>query len=189
MTRLDPRRARDLERALTPLTNLTTFITTNGTTIATNLTAWIPGPASASYDGTRAPIGDDGTNNGTVPRQALRTDPIAHAALELARQLDHAARAAEHAQRIARSLLTIDPELAQALADQAPVDRSASCTNCGTYVANTPADRIRAGRCDACYRYRRRHDGMERPRVLWDTEDFTASGDSGDMPSMVTPQE
>jgi hypothetical protein len=85
MTRLDPRRARDLERALTPLTNLTTFITTNGTTIATNLTAWIPGPASASYDAGRAPIGDDGTNNGTVPRQALRTDPIAHAAHELAR--------------------------------------------------------------------------------------------------------
>jgi len=189
MTRLDPRRARDLERALTPLNKLTTFITTNGTTIATNLAAWIPGPASASYDGTRAPIGDDGANNGAVPRQAMRNDPIAFAAQELGRQLEHAARAAEHAQRIALSLLAIDADLAQALADRTPVDRSGTCTNCGTYVANTPADRIRAGRCDACYRYRRRHDGMERPRVLWEVEAFTEGGDSGDMPSTITPQE
>lgn len=188
MTRLDPRRARDLERALTPLANLTAFIGTNSTTLADNLTAWVPGPASASYDGGRAPIGDDGANNGTVPRLALRNDPISYAARELARQLEHAAQAAEHAQRIARSLLAIDPETAAQLADRTPADRSGTCTNCGTYVANTPQDRIRAGRCDACYRYRRRHEGMDRPRVLWELKDFDADGDSGDMPNMPAAQ-
>lgn len=186
MTRLDPRRARDLERATIPLNNLTSFLGEHSTTLAANLTAWTPGPASPSYDGTRAPINDDGTNNGSVPRQALRRDPIAHAAHELARHLEHAARSAEAAGRIARSLLAIHPDLAALLADRTPADRSGLCTNCGTYVANTPADRIRSGRCEPCYRYRLRHPGMDRPRVLWDTHH---DGDSGDTPEASTTQE
>lgn len=185
MTRLDPRRARDLERAAIPLVSLTTFLGEHSTTLAANLTAWTPGPASASYDGGKAPIGDDGANNGGTPRQALRRDPIAHAAHELARHLEHAARSAEAAGRIAQSLLAIQPDLAALLADRAPVDRAGTCANCGAWVANTPADRIRSGRCEPCYRYRLRHPGMDRPKVLWEIAD---SGDSGDKPITVTPQ-
>lgn len=185
MPTLDPRRARDLERALTPLNTLTIFIGRHSTTLADNLKAWMPGPASSSHDAGKAPIGDDGANNGTVPRLAMRRDPIAQAAWDLARHLEHAARSAEAANRIARSLLAIHPDLAKLLADRAPVDRSGACTNCGAYVANTPQDRIRSGRCEPCYRYRLRHHGMDRPKVLWDVEDFDAQdaacdGDSGD---------
>jgi hypothetical protein len=132
----------------------------------------MPGPASSTLDSGRAPIADDGSQSGPTPRAALGRDVISTAARDFARHLDHAARSAETAARIAATLLAIDPDLAQALVDQAPVDRSGNCANCGTYVANTPADRIRAGRCDACYRYRRRHDGMERPKVLWEIDDF-----------------
>jgi len=172
MTRLDPRRARDLERITLPLNRLTIILGRHSTTIATNLADWMPGPASSTLDSGRAPIADDGSQSGPTPRAALGRDVISTAARDFARHLDHAARSAETAARIAATLLAIDPDLAQALVDQAPVDRSGNCANCGTYVANTPADRIRAGRCDACYRYRRRHDGMERPKVLWEIDDF-----------------
>lgn len=189
MTRLDPRRARDLERATVPLANLTHFLGQHSTTIGNNLTAWTTGPASATYDGTRAPIGDDGANNGTVPRQALRRDPIAHAAAELARHLEHAARSAEAAGKIAQSLIAIHPDLAAMLADRAPVDRSGACANCGAWVANTPADRIRSGRCEPCYRYRLRHEGMERPRPMWEVHDHEDVGDSGDSGTPVSSGE
>lgn len=177
MTRLDPRRARDLERITVPLNTLTIILGRHSTTIATNLTAWTPGPASSTLDSGRAPIADDGSQAGPTPRAALGHDPISTAARDFARHLDHAARSAEAAARIARTFLAIDPELAKALADQAPVDRSGNCVNCGCYVANTPQDRIRSGRCEACYKWRTRHEGQDRPRTMWEQ---APSGDSGD---------
>lgn len=185
MTRLDPRRARDLERITIPLNRLTIILGRHSTTIATNLNAWMPGPASSTLDSGRAPIADDGSQSGPTPRAALGRDIISTAARDFARHLDHAARSAETAARIAATLLAIDPDLAQALVDQAPVDRSGNCANCGTYVANTPADRIRAGRCEPCYRWRKRHAGEDRPRSTWQVED---SGDSGDKSDGLTPQ-
>ena len=167
---LDPRRPRDLYRAITPLTTLTAIIETHGTTIATNLAAWERGPASPNLDPGRTPIADDGSTPGPTPHQATTRDPINLAARELARHLEHAARSAETAGRIARSLLAIHPELAALLADQTPADRSGSCAVCGTYVANTPTDRLRSGRCDACYRWRLRHHGQDRPRSHWDSD-------------------
>lgn len=181
MTRLDPRRARDLERAIAPLLNLTELIAQNSTTVAANLTAWTPGPSSSTHDGGKAPVADDGSNPGPTARQALRRDPIVQASRDLARHLEHAARSAETAGRIVHSLLAIDPDLAAILADRTPADRSGACVTCGAYVANTPQDRIRSGRCEPCYRYRLRHDGMDRPKVLWDVEDFDSHGDSGDI--------
>lgn len=180
MTRLDPRRARDLERAIQPLNTLTVLLGQHSTTVAANLTAWTPGPSSSTHDGGKAPVADDGSNPGPTVRQAMRHDPIVQASRDLARHLEHAARSAETAGRIVKSLLAIDPDLAQLLADRSPVDRAGTCVNCGTWVANTPADRIRSGRCEPCYRYRLRHDGMERPKVLWDLEDFDSTEPVGD---------
>lgn len=159
---LDPRRVRDLERALAPLTTLTVYVGRHSDTIASNLATWLPGPQSSTGNGGRAPISDDGSNNGPVPRLASGHDPITMASRDLARHLEHAARSAEAAYLLARSLMAIDSDTAAMLADRAPVDRSASCVNCGTWVANTPQDRLRAGRCEACYRWRLRHQGADR---------------------------
>jgi hypothetical protein len=167
---IDPRRPRDLYRIIAPLTYLTTIIETHGTAIAANLAAWESGPASPSLDTGRTPIADDGSTPGPTPHQATTRDPINIAARELARHLEHAARSAETAGRIARSLLAIHPELAALLADRTPADRSGSCAVCSTYVANTPNDRIRAGRCTACYRWRLRHHGQDRPRSQWSSD-------------------
>lgn len=180
MTRLDPRRARDLERAIAPLNTLTILLGRHSSTVAANLAAWTPGPSSSTHDGGKAPVADDGSNPGPTARQALRRDPIVQASRDLARHLEHAARSAETASRIVHSLLTIDPELARLLADRTPVDRAGTCVTCGAYVANTPQDRIRSGRCEPCYRYRLRHEGMERPKVLWDLEVFDDTEPVGD---------
>jgi hypothetical protein len=48
--------------------------------------------------------------------------------------------------------------------------RAVDCANCGRQILCTPSDMPRAGRCVACYGYRRRTGG-ERPRELWDRED------------------
>lgn len=40
---------------------------------------------------------------------------------------------------------------------------SGACLNCNTYVPGIATDRLRAGRCWACYAYRRDHYGNERP--------------------------
>ena len=45
-------------------------------------------------------------------------------------------------------------------------ERSGNCSNCGEYVTGDANDRLRKGRCDACYRYWRNHYGNERPRAL-----------------------
>ncbi len=48
--------------------------------------------------------------------------------------------------------------------------RAGECVNCHRAVERTPADRLISGRCWNCYRYRLDHDGIERPRELWERE-------------------
>jgi Transcription factor WhiB len=43
------------------------------------------------------------------------------------------------------------------------VVESATCVNCGGWVERTDADRLKDGRCPACYAWRQRHDGQDRP--------------------------
>lgn len=50
---------------------------------------------------------------------------------------------------------------------RAASDMGVDCLNCTRPVACTPADRLRAGRCSACFQYRQNHDGAERPEELW----------------------
>lgn len=54
------------------------------------------------------------------------------------------------------------------LAVEVESPRASQCANtqCGRFVERTAADPMRAGRCEACYKYRQRHDGQERPRAL-----------------------
>ena len=44
------------------------------------------------------------------------------------------------------------------------------CANCMRKVEKTKADRMFGGRCRACHEYKRDHDGLERPRALWERD-------------------
>lgn len=58
---------------------------------------------------------------------------------------------------------------AEFLARQLTNPDSVKCQNCRRTVENTPADRLRGGRCSACAVYWGRH-GRDRPRELWEAE-------------------
>jgi hypothetical protein len=152
-----------------------------------------------------------GTGRSSGPNKPTERKALSQARDEVAiaaRRLNHALEIAAHELRIAQavgsSLLALPETEAHALAtfDEIADDqkRSVECANpvCGALVARTPNDRLRSGRCEPCYRYRRR-TGLERPRPLCDLDPkpatptvnelvndptFTTSGDTpngGDM--------
>lgn len=100
---------------------------------------------------------------------------VLHKALGEAAELSRRLRLVmARAENTARALLPIDADTAQMLAtaddvkhDPADSTRSAVCANphCQVIVARTRVDRLLAGRCEACYRYRQR-TGQERPAEL-----------------------
>jgi hypothetical protein len=57
---------------------------------------------------------------------------------------------------------------------------SGYCANCGRWVSGTDEDRLRAGRCEACYRFRQRH-GADRPLSEVERERVIALHRSGDL--------
>lgn len=89
-------------------------------------------------------------------------DPVRTAALAMV----HEARAARRALRAAAACAIG----AEAMEPQLTGERASSierCCNCGADCLPRP----RAGRCWACYEYRRRHGGIDRPVVTGDRED------------------
>lgn len=81
---------------------------------------------------------------------------------------------AEKAERVGRSLLAMEHDRAEQLVgveqvkhDEDDTTKSAVCANpnCKRIVSQTPNDRLRGGRCDACRMYFTRN-GIERPREL-----------------------
>jgi hypothetical protein len=59
------------------------------------------------------------------------------------------------------------------------------CSNCNTWVPGTRDDRLKAGRCEPCYRYCQDHHGNERPREQWGTEHQPTPTDTGPRPRHV----
>lgn len=55
--------------------------------------------------------------------------------------------------------------------------RAVECANphCVTMVERTAVDRLIAGRCEPCYRYRQRNGGTERPKSLCQKEEGEAA--------------
>lgn len=104
---------------------------------------------------------------------AFRVDDVRRNAQRLIAAAAVAQRLATEARRCAGALLPINAEKAQALASEIQ-GGPAICANpaCQATVWRTANDRLRKGRCTACYLYRERHDGTERPRQLCHPEDF-----------------
>lgn len=95
-----------------------------------------------------------------------KVDTVADRARELLDDLDACNRHAHAAIAAVNFLRALDPEHARKLAESL-VGAIASCYNCGRLVAGTRDDRLRAGRCDACFKFRQRNH-KERPKELWE---------------------
>jgi hypothetical protein len=103
-------------------------------------------------------------------RRLAGPDPIEAAMVTLMSALDDAL-AACWAARGAASRLIVDPDSHEAIRALALARGKAGaghCLNCGVYVPGIKSDRLRAGECYACYRYRKDHHGNARPAELWE---------------------
>jgi hypothetical protein len=102
----------------------------------------------------------------TVPEQYAdrakrHVDPVARMAREFNNSLHDALRAVKRARELGENLTRLEQS------ENASEDAGqSSCMNCTRWVSGTTEDRIRAGRCEACYRHWRR-TGIERPKELW----------------------
>lgn len=123
-------------------------------------------------DGRSTRYGDDGANNAGVPRVALgrveRPDPVARAISAYLENVVTLCAVLGDMVKHKGTICGLTPEAARELVEQAKPQRSAECANCGRVVENTPNDPIRSGRCGACWQWRRRHDGAERPKDQWE---------------------
>lgn len=95
--------------------------------------------------------------------------------IHLEAALDELQKAANAQRRLSYGLGNVEPlhdehgkptDAAKRIAEG---EDSATCANCGIVVA-----KLQAGRCHACYEYRRRHDGHDRPRELWEKAEDAA---------------
>ena len=111
---------------------------------------------------------EDGSNNGIVPNLAIDWDDPD--AADMKTVILGVVRAGDLLDQVTRALgrlSKLDPERARWLSERTDVRAGAACANCGRWVEGTPQDRIRSGRCQACYRFRVRN-GRERPKVEWE---------------------
>jgi hypothetical protein len=66
---------------------------------------------------------------------------------------------------LVRAMSVLSADEARRLAETEAACGS-ECANCSAWITGLGADRPRSGRCRACYEYRRRNEGMERPHSL-----------------------
>lgn len=93
-----------------------------------------------------------------------RVDDVALQLAALTDALDDIGTRAASAYDCVEKLRAVSPiEADQLLKAESPIQQ---CINCGRLVTGTENDRLKAGRCTACYQYRRDHKGNDRPAHL-----------------------
>lgn len=117
--------------------------------------AGVPMNAGERISGTREP-------DAAMLRLVEAEDPARKNLSKLSDSIAGARGMISLARSSALALLPIDADKAKELLGTGPVP----CLNCGRDVWCTPADRLRKGRCEPCYRHLDRH-GIERPQELW----------------------
>jgi hypothetical protein len=127
---------------------------------------------------TANPTGNHGRLELTHPerhagrRLTTGADPVAAAMADLLAALNTTVTSAQAARTAASRLIT-DPDshgAIRALAQAKDKAGAGHCLNCDEYVPGIKDDRLRAGECYACYRYRRDHHGNPRPAELYAEE-------------------
>jgi hypothetical protein len=117
---------------------------------------------SPAVSGTRDP------DERMIDRIDRGDDPIRATTEAMIAAIYRARDAAQLAYSEGRKLLPITRERAAFLVRELEGGPS-SCCNCGRTVWRTANDRLRAGRCAACYQYWCRHDKKaDRPPELWE---------------------
>ena len=127
----------------------------------------------AGSSGGSSRVADDGSVPGPTPIAAERgelRDPVREAGALFFGGLVQARLAFEQMVNAASALVALSPKEAQEIIDMmGRGGRMAGyCANpaCGRWVPGTAVDRLRAWRCEPCYKWRARHAGEERPRWL-----------------------
>jgi hypothetical protein len=119
-------------------------------------------------------VADDGSENGRVPSMVLarfeKGDPVEQTVSNLIGDLAAMRLAAADALSRVALLKGLDPEKARRLVEEKTPERigAGHCANphCDTYCSGARDDRLRAGRCDPCRKWRRSHAGEERPDAV-----------------------
>lgn len=127
----------------------------------------------AGSSGGSSRVADDGSVPGPTPIAAERgdlRDPVREAGARFFGGLVAARQALEQMVNAAQAIVALSPEEAREILEMMGRGgrQAGYCANpaCGRWVSGTAADRLRAWRCEPCYRYRARHAGVERPRDL-----------------------
>jgi len=111
--------------------------------------------------------GGDGRGSGhsdpTMTVGLTFSDPVWIAAMQFVEALSEATHQAQLAEAAAARIRALESRVAADLVVKRAPMPSGECANCGEIVLNTRSDRLRAGRCGACYEHRRR-TGQDRPR-------------------------
>lgn len=164
----------ELERIGKDLGNFGAFLLENARDIAYRAnTDADDGIRAISYDGQRSGSGHSDPVASRVAKD--RWDPVQRAEDRFVSRLRELAVWAKEAERQGRGYLALSLKQANAILKGGTIGDSDDdedrvtpfCANpaCGRDVANTPNDRLRAGRCTPCYVYRLRNE-VERPREL-----------------------
>lgn len=137
------------------------------------------GVSGVGYGGSRSGSGHSDPVAARVSR--LRWDPVHHAEDRFVSLLRDMEKEAAEGKRRAQSFRAISEKEAKALLKGGDIggadgesDRYLfACANiaCRADVAGTANDRLREGRCEPCYRWRKAHGGNERPRELCHPEE------------------
>lgn len=134
-----------------------------------------------SDDALRSSSGGGASSDHSDPTAAAattrRVDPAGDAARTFSSELHTAVRAMRKMLQAGQSLLAIPQKQAiEATSYKAKPNASGTCSNpnCGNPVENIGEDRLKEGRCENCYRYRKSHGGNERPRHLCHPEEAIA---------------
>jgi len=147
-----------IERIATDLLALAAQLAQNAERIAKRAHDDLAGLSSPSLERSAPQHADDGTSPGPTPVKALsnKKDPVKEATTSLLTQMRIALTALRQARALAAQLLPLDPAILNMAAKQ--LKSGAYCVNkdCGRYVEGTRDDRIRSGRCSACFQYRLR---------------------------------
>lgn len=109
-----------------------------------------------------------------------RVDVTARALEELIAALTDIGQRAATAYAAVDDLRSLSPiEAEQILKAESDVQ---PCVHCGRVVTGARDDRLKAGRCNACYEYRRTHNGQDRPTHLIEADAQPAVGQTADQP-------
>jgi hypothetical protein len=106
--------------------------------------------------------GSEGTVQEVRAMHPTKVDPVGKMAGEFNQALHDALRAVKRARELGENLTRL--ETSEKASEQGG---QSSCMNCGRWVSGSPEDRVRAGRCFACWRYWDRSGrDKERPREM-----------------------